>query len=62
MVARVKDRGLIELGRFKSRVLRQKALDRIKGADADWLIARIEEMERYIVRMDELPDKERSFM
>jgi hypothetical protein len=62
VVARVKDRGLIELGHFKSRVLRQKALNRIKGADADWLINKVEEVERYIIRMDEAPFKEQEFM
>jgi hypothetical protein len=62
IVARVKDRGLIELGHFKSRVLRQKALNRIKGVDADWLINKVEEVERYIIRMDEAPFKEQEFM
>jgi hypothetical protein len=62
VVARVKDRGLIELGHFKSRVLRQKALRRLRGADANWLIAKVEEIERYVVRMDEAPYREQEFM
>lgn len=62
MVARVKDRGAQELQQFKSRVLRQKAMQRIKSADADWLVSRVEEIERYVTRMDEKPELEREFM
>ena len=62
MVARVKDKGLHELQQFKSRVLRQKAMQRIKSADADWLIGRVEEVERYVARMDEKPELEREFL
>lgn len=62
IVARVKDRGMVELDRFKTRVLRQKALKRVKGVDADWILAKVEEIERYVVRMDEAPYKEQEFM
>lgn len=62
MVARIKDRGAQELQQFKSRVLRAKALRRVKGVDADWLIGRVEEIERYLARMDEKPYKESELM
>lgn len=58
MAARLKDKGLEELGSFKRRVLRQRALERIGEADAAWLTERVHEIERYIARMRELPDKE----
>jgi hypothetical protein len=58
MVARIKDRGQAELDSFKTRVLRQKALKRVKGVDADWIISKVEEIERFIARMDEAPFKE----
>lgn len=59
MVARVKDRGSVELDKYKTRVQRAKALKRLKGVDADWIIAKVEEIERYVARMDEAPFKEK---
>jgi hypothetical protein len=58
MVARIKDRGLESLGNLKARVLRQRALQRITHTDAQWLVEHVEEIERYIARMTEQPDKE----
>ena len=62
MVARVKDRGMTDLDQFKKRVLRQKALGRLKGVDANWLVERVEEIERYVAKMDEAPFKEQEYM
>lgn len=58
MASRLKDKGREELGSFKRRVLRQRALERIGETDSAWLIEHIHEIERYIARMRELPDKE----
>jgi ribose 1,5-bisphosphokinase PhnN len=60
MVARLKDKGREELSSFKRRVLRQRSLERISGEDATWLVEHIEEIERFISRMNERPDLERS--
>ena len=59
MAARIKDKGLEELGSFKRRVLRQRSLMRIGEAERKWLIEHVEEIERYVARMNELPDKEK---
>lgn len=58
MVARVKDLGLFELRTFKSRVLRVAGLGRISKGDADNLINMINQIEAYVIRMPEEPDKE----
>jgi hypothetical protein len=58
MVARVKDLGLLELRTFKSRVLRVAGLGRISKGDADNLINMINQIEAYVIRMPETPDKE----
>lgn len=59
MAARIKDKGLEELGSFKRRVLRQRSLMRIGEAERKWLVEHVEEIERYVARMNELPDKEK---
>lgn len=59
MVARVKDRGLLELDKFKTRVQKVRSMKRLKGVDAQWLIEHVEEIERYVARMDEAPFKEK---
>ena len=61
MAARLKDKGREELGAFKRRVMRQRSLERIGKGDADWLIERIEEIERFLNIMDERPDKESEY-
>lgn len=60
MVARLKDKGREELSAFKRRVLRQMSLERITREDANWLVGKVEEIERYLNKMKELPDIERS--
>lgn len=58
MVARVKDKGLLEIRSFKARVLRQASLNRISKADADWMVEKSNEIEARIILMDEKPDRE----
>jgi hypothetical protein len=58
MVARLKDKGREELSSFKRRVLRQRSLERISGEEATWLVERVEEIERFVSRMNEKPDLE----
>lgn len=60
MVARLKDRGREELAAFKSRVLRVAALGRISKGDADYIIDLVDQIEAYIIRMPEKPDREAS--
>lgn len=62
MVDRVKDKGLKELQSFKRRVLRVASFTRISKADADWLVEHTEEIERYVGRMNERPEREREFL
>lgn len=59
MVARLKDKGRLELKSFKSRVLRQAALGRIGKADADWLVDNIDQIDAFVCKMDEKPNLER---
>ena len=61
VAARLKDKGLEELGAFKRRVKRQASLQRIGREDENWLVEKVEEIERRISRMTELPDKESEF-
>lgn len=61
MAARLRDKGREELGAFKRRVMRQRALERISKSDADWLTEKVEEIEKFINKMSELPDKESEF-
>lgn len=59
MASRLKDKGREELGSFKRRVMRQRALERIGKEEADWLTEHVEEIERFLNTMKELPDKEK---
>lgn len=61
MASRIKDKGRQELGDFKRRVLRQASLERIGREDANWLIEKVEEIEKRVNKMKELPDKESEF-
>lgn len=61
-VARIKEKGVAELHAFKKRTKQLEALSRISPGDADWLVSHIEEIERYIGKMTELPELEREFM
>jgi hypothetical protein len=60
MVARLKDKGREELAAFKRRVMRQASLERISRGDANWLIAKVEEIDAHLIKMSEKPDVERS--
>ena len=59
IASRLKDKGREELGSFKRRVMRQRALERIGKEEADWLTEHVEEIERFLNTMKELPDKEK---
>lgn len=61
MAARLKDKGLEELASFKRRVKRQGAMTRIARENETWLVERVEEIERYIAKMNELPDRESEY-
>jgi hypothetical protein len=58
MVARLKDKGANELASFKTRVLRLAALKRISQADASNLVRMVNEIDAYVIKMDEKPNKE----
>lgn len=62
MVARVKDKGRVELHSFRKRVLQLAALGRISKADADWLVDKVDEIERRVSTMYEKPELEREFL
>lgn len=62
MVARVKDKGRNELRSFRKRVLQTAALGRISKADADWLVEKVDEIERRVSTMHEKPEYEREFL
>lgn len=53
MARGLKDLGLKELASLKKRVLRQHTLGRIDRGDKDNLIAKIDEIEAYIIKMPE---------
>ena len=57
MVARLKERGRDELASFRARVLRVAALGRISKGDADHIVAKIDELDAFIIRMYETPDE-----
>ena len=60
MVARLKERGRIELASFRARVLRLAALGRISKGDADHIVTIIDELDAFVIKMAEIPDtKER---
>lgn len=62
IVARIKDKGIKELQAFKRRAMQLAALQRISKADADWLVERINEVERRVTTMQEKPELERKFL
>ena len=62
MVARIKDKGVKELQAFKRRAMQLAALQRISKADADWLVERVNEIERRVTTMQEKPELERKFL
>jgi hypothetical protein len=62
IVARVKDKGRRELESFRKRVLQVAALQRISKADADWLVERINEIEKRVTTMNEKPELERKYL
>lgn len=57
MVARLKERGRDELASFRARVLRLAALNRISKGDADHIVARIDELDAFVIKMQETPDE-----
>jgi hypothetical protein len=57
-VARLKDKGLAELESFKKRTKQLEALKRIQPSDSKWLTEHIEEIERFLNRMYEKPEKD----
>jgi hypothetical protein len=60
MVARLKDRGREDLAIFRARVLRLAGLGRISKGDASYLVDKVDELDAFIIRMNETPDtKER---
>lgn len=60
-VARLKDKGLAELRSFKKRTKQLEALGRVAPVNSTWLVEHIEEIERYVGKMDEKPELEREF-
>jgi hypothetical protein len=58
MAARIKEKGMEELAAFKRRVKRQGALNKIARANEEWLVEHIEEIERYVGKMQEKPELE----
>jgi hypothetical protein len=62
IVARMKDKGIKELNSFKRRAMQLAALQRISKADADWLVERVNEIERKVTTMHEKPELERKYL
>lgn len=62
IVARIKDKGVKELQAFKRRAMQLAALQRISKADADWLVERVNEIERRVTTMQEKPELERKYL
>lgn len=60
-VARLKDKGITELGQIKKRTKQLEALGRVKPADSKWIVDHVEEIEKFIGKMTELPELEREF-
>lgn len=58
MVARIKDSGRQELQAFRSRVLRVAGLGRISKGDADYLVNAIDEIDAFVIKMNEDPNRE----
>jgi hypothetical protein len=57
MVARLKDRGRDDLATFRARVLRLAALGRIAKSDADHLVTKVDEIDAFVIKMQEKPDE-----
>jgi hypothetical protein len=57
MVARLKDRGRDDLAGFRARVLRLAALGRISKGDADHIVDMVDELDAFIIKMQETPDE-----
>jgi hypothetical protein len=57
MVARLKERGRDELASFRARVLRLAALGRISKGDADHIVETIDELDAFVIKMQEKPDE-----
>jgi hypothetical protein len=53
MARSIKTQGMVELDALRKRVRRQLALRRIRPDDCDWLVTKLNEVEAYIVKMDE---------
>ena len=53
MAGSLKDKGRTELATLRRRVLRQHQLGRITKPDSDNLVAKIDDIEAYIIRMRE---------
>lgn len=62
MAGSLKTLGLEELSRLKKRVLRQHQLERISRGDKENLIAKIDDVEAYIVKMKEGKERIDFFM
>jgi hypothetical protein len=57
MAAPLKTAGLRELEALRKRVRRQFAMERITGADAEYILTRLNEVEAYVIKMrEEGPD------
>ncbi len=57
MAAPLKTAGLRELEALRKRVRRQFAMERISGADTEYILERLNEVEAYIIKMrEEGPD------
>lgn len=63
MARSLNSKGREELRSFKTRVQRQLALDRIEQDEAEWLIAKINEIDAFVVTLNEKdqPGKEDIF-
>lgn len=53
MVARLKDKGLVEIATLRRRTLNLAGLKRISQADADYIVARLNEIDARIASMRE---------
>lgn len=54
----MKDKSLVEVQSVRKRTLALAGLKRISKADADFIVARLDEVEARIIRMNEKPDGE----
>lgn len=58
MARGLKTRGLFELELIRARARRQHSLKRINREDAEWIVARLDELEAYIINMNERGDSD----